>query len=316
MPNVFITNTCNLRCSYCFAKGMLGSAHAEEMTMEEIKRIANFIKRWDVPLNGNRPSFISILGGEPTLHSNFKKIIDYLLKNGFIINMFSNGTFSHEIADLLGKLPAESINIILNINKQENYSQEQWGNVKYNLKHLHNIIALGFTIFQSDFDYETVLQYIDHYNLKRDIRLGISMPIVNAFNAYVAYPQYKQIAKRILKFAKKSFDRNIVVGFDCGFILCMFSRRELGRLKLHNARLNFTCDGAIDIGKNGRVWRCFPLYSIHNTELGQFDSVTALRDYYNNLLPVKVKGISGSCGRCKHYIRHNCSGGCYGYEFQ
>ena len=316
MPNVFITNKCNLRCTYCFAKGMLGSTQVEEMSMEEVKSIAGFIKRQDVQLNDDRPRFISILGGEPTLHSNFKRIINYLLKSGFVITMFSNGTFSRDTSDFLGKLPTESINIILNINKRENYTKGKWGNIQYNLKNLHSIIALGFTIFETDFDYEMVLRNVNDFDLKRNIRLGISMPIVNASNAYVAYPEYKQIAKRILKFAKTSFKQNIVVGFDCGFVLCMFSRRELGRLKLYNTRLNFVCEGAIDIGKNERVWRCFPLHSIHNTKYGRFDNITALRDYYNDLLPVKVKGVSGSCGSCKHYIRHNCSGGCYGYEFR
>ena len=316
MPNVFITNTCNLRCGYCFAKGMLGSARHEEMSMEEIRSVADFIKRSDAPQGGMSPSVISILGGEPTLHSGFREIMDYLISGGFVIKLFSNGTFSRRTTDYLEKLPVEAVNIILNINKREGYTLPQWENVNHNLKRLNRIITLGFTIYQTDFDYETVLGYINRYDLKRDIRLGISMPIVGASNAFVAYPEFKLAAKRILKFAGRAFDDNISIGFDCGFILCMFTRRELGRLKLRNVRLNFTCDGAIDIGKNGRVWRCFPLYGIHNTEYGRFDSVTAIKDYYNDLLPVKEKGISGSCGRCRHYLRRNCSGGCYGYEFR
>lgn len=316
MPNIFITNTCNLRCGYCFAKGMLGAARHEEMPLEEIKKIADFVKRSDTPPNGIMPGVISLLGGEPTLHSGFTEIIDYLIGEGFVIKIFSNGTFPRKTADYLKKLPVEAVNIILNINKEEGYAPQQWKNVTYNLEHLNRIISLGFTIYQVDFDYETVIRYINRYDLKRDIRLGISMPIVGTSNAFVAYPDYKPIAKRILEFAEKSFEADITVGFDCGFILCMFSRKELGRLKLRNVHLNFTCDGAIDIGKNGRVWRCFPLYSVHNTDLDRVDSVKGIKDYYNALLPVKQKGISGSCARCEHYLWGNCSAGCYGYEFR
>jgi len=295
---------------------MLGNvAHSEEMTMDEIKDIANFIKKSDGPNPGPHHT-ISLLGGEPTLHSNFKEIINYLLKDGFMIKLFSNGTFPRETADFLATVPVEAIAIILNINKKESYSPTQWANLQHNLTNLNKIIALGFTIFQVDFDYETVLDYIRKFDLKRDIRLGISMPIVGASNAYVTYPQYKLVAKRILKFADDSFKSDISFGFDCGFLLCMFTKKELGHLKMRNVNLNFVCDGAIDIGKDGRVWRCFPLYSLHNSKLNQFNTIVDLKEHYNKLLPVKVKGVSGSCGKCTHYKRGNCSGGCYGYEFQ
>jgi sulfatase maturation enzyme AslB (radical SAM superfamily) len=316
MPNVFITNICNLRCRYCFAKGMLGAANPEEMTMDEVMKVADFVKRSDGPASVLLPSVISLLGGEPTLHSQFPRIVDSLIEQGLIIKLFSNGTFPRERADYLAKLPEGKVNIILNINKRDTYTPTQWENVVYNLTHLNKMITLGFTIFQTDFDYQTVLQYITRFDLKRDIRLGISMPIVNATNAFVTYPEYKVAAKRILQFAEESFEQNVTIGFDCGFILCMFSRKELGRLKQRNVRLNFVCDGAIDIGKNGRTWRCFPLYSIHNTDYTRFDSVNALKDHYNALLPVKGKGISGACGRCRHYRQRNCSGGCYGYEYR
>jgi len=317
MPNVFITNTCNLRCKYCFAKGMLGgAANAEEMTLDEIKKIATFVKNPEGPSTKEMPGIISLLGGEPTLHSQFRQIIDYLLENNFVVKLFSNGTFNRETADFLAGLPAESVGIILNINKRENYSPTQWENIQRNLSHLNKIITLGLTIFEVNFDFETVLNYITTYGLRRDIRLGISMPIVGASNAFVTYEQTKLVAQRLLQFAERGFEEDITLGFDCGFTLCMFTRKELGRMKKLNVRLNFTCDGAIDIGKHGRVWRCFPLYSIHNTNIDKHESVVGIKDFYNDLLPVKVKGISGDCGRCKHYQRRNCSGGCYGYELQ
>jgi radical SAM protein with 4Fe4S-binding SPASM domain len=75
------------------------------------------------------------------------------------------------------------------------------------------------------------------------------------------------------------------------------------------------CDGAIDIGRGGRVWRCFPLFQVNNTSIDKFKSVDEIKDFYNRVLPAKTKGISGRCGKCRNYLRRICSGGCYGYEF-
>lgn len=316
MPNVFITNSCNLNCPYCFAKGMLGTARAEELSLREVKDIAAFVRRSDGPPGGAAPAVLSLLGGEPTLHSDFTGIMDYLLARKFVVKLFSNGTFPRDRAAYLAKLPEDKVNIILNINRRETYTPAQYARVRDNLKLLHRHISLGLTIDRPGFDYETVLGYVERYDLKRDIRLGISMPIVKASNTFMAFRDYKPAAARILRFAAAAFERNVRLGFDCGFILCMFTRRELGRLQLANVRLNFICDGAIDIGKGGRVWRCFPLHGIHNTDYRRFNSVTALRDHYNGLLPAKTRGISGACGRCPHYTRHNCSGGCYSYELR
>jgi MoaA/NifB/PqqE/SkfB family radical SAM enzyme len=314
MPNVFITNICNLNCKYCFAKGMLGDKCVNEFTMSEIKQVASFLKVSQGCPKGKRFR-ISILGGEPTLHSKFDEMIDFLIREGFIIVLFSNGTFPERVSDYLKHTPPNSLNIILNMNHRDTYTSIQWKNVERNLKTLNNIISLGFTIYQKQFDYSSVLEYIKKYDLKKEIRLGISLPIVNGDNTFVPYDDFKEIGRRIVEFSAASFKNKISFGLDCGFIVCMFNREQLGILQLNNVNLNFLCDGAIDIGKNGRIWRCFPLYSIYNTNLDKFDSVNALKEYYDQLLPVKKNGISGNCGNCKHFIQKICSGGCYGFEF-
>ncbi|MFH1369028.1 MAG: radical SAM protein [Elusimicrobiota bacterium] len=315
MPNVFITNICNLRCKYCFAKAMLGHSDVQEMTLDEIIPIADLIKKSEKPNDKNK-YVISILGGEPTLHSNFKGIIDYLIKDGFIIKLFTNGTFPAAIREYLKTLPSDAVNIILNINKRSSYKTAEWEYLTANLKELNGIVTLGFTIFEKNFNYGTIINYIKKYKLKTEVRLGISMPIVNADNKYVKYGECKAIAKRIVEFSRDAFAKDIILGFDCGFIICMFSRADLGKLQKNNVRINFLCDGAIDIGKNGRVWRCFPLHNIHNTSLSKFSSVLGIKDHYKSVLPKKEKGISGACGKCNYYGRNICSGGCYGFEFK
>lgn len=317
MPNVFITNTCNLRCSYCFAKGMLGGAsHTEEMTLEEVADVSAFVKRSDAVDALGVPGMLSLLGGEPTRHSRFREIVQSLVADGVVIKMFTNGTFDPETAEFLAGLPAGAISLILNLNRPETYPKGQLERMHDNLRRLHAITALGLTIFRTDFDYDEVIRTIETYDLKRDIRLGIAMPIVGVKNAFVPHADYRAVAERILAFADAASARRIGIGFDCGFILCMFTREELGRLKLLGVRLNFTCDGAIDIGKGGAVWRCFPLYNLHPADYRSFDSIQGIKNHYAGVLPAKVKGITGACGECDHYRQGHCSAGCYAFEYR
>ncbi len=314
MPNLFITNVCNLDCNYCFAKGMLGEKGVNEFSLDEIKTAASFVRSSGKGEN-KKNNIISILGGEPTLHSKFRDIIDYLTGNGFIVKLFTNGTFPAAISDYLKSLKPGLLYIILNMNRRENYSDVKWNNLERNLRTLNSMITLGMTIYEKKFDYRTILQYIETYDLRKEIRLGISLPIVNGINEFVRFDDVREIGGRIVEFSGEAFKKGIIVGFDCGYVMCMFTRKELGILQSNNANLNFLCDGAIDIGKNGRVWRCFPLYSIYNTNIGKFDSVRSLKEYYNSALPAKVKGISGNCSDCDYFKRRICSGGCYGFEF-
>ena len=75
MPNIAIIKSCNLKCHYCFADDMLQEDKSKEISLKQLNEILNWIGK--VPLQGH----IGIIGGEPTLHSQFKEIL-------FIMNEF------------------------------------------------------------------------------------------------------------------------------------------------------------------------------------------------------------------------------------
>jgi len=99
---------CNLKCESCNRS----SAQVKSKDYISLKQIENFIdesiklkKRWEL---------INILGGEPTLHPDFLKIIQLILKNYIekysnttILQITSNG-FSNETKKILAQLPKHS----------------------------------------------------------------------------------------------------------------------------------------------------------------------------------------------------------------
>ena len=87
MLSLYITNRCNLRCSYCFIfddkipQDILNA----EFTLEEAKKIIDDFYRL-----GTR--MIYLLGGEPLVYKDFGEIMHYIHKKGIVVHVLTNGT--------------------------------------------------------------------------------------------------------------------------------------------------------------------------------------------------------------------------------
>lgn len=65
MPNIILTEYCNLKCPYCFASTMIEEAKDyKNITMEQLDNILN----WLYPTAIEGEFGIGLIGGEPLLH--------------------------------------------------------------------------------------------------------------------------------------------------------------------------------------------------------------------------------------------------------
>ncbi len=108
-----ITYDCNLKCVSC-NRSCTQAPTKEYMT---VKQIENFIKE-SIELK-KKWKFINILGGEPTLHPDFEKIIELIYKDYIlnfsrdtILQITSNG-FTEESRNLLDKIEKLYDNIVI-----------------------------------------------------------------------------------------------------------------------------------------------------------------------------------------------------------
>lgn len=86
---VFITNNCNLRCTGCFARNILGN-ESNEISLDEYgKIIDDFISKGGMQVN--------LLGGEPLIHSKLKEIIAINKDNKLKTTIYTNGYFIDKI---------------------------------------------------------------------------------------------------------------------------------------------------------------------------------------------------------------------------
>ena len=82
MLNIYVTNSCNLRCPHCFMSA--GVAMNNEMTTAEIKRILTEFKQ-------NSGEFVTFTGGEPMMRKDFVELLHFSKEIGLINTVLSNG---------------------------------------------------------------------------------------------------------------------------------------------------------------------------------------------------------------------------------
>lgn len=99
-----ITKKCNLTCPHCYIDG--GIERENELTTEEILEIIDDIADMGVWA-------IAITGGEPTLHPDFSKIVQYARKRNLLVGVATHGL--HLTDKLLSELPTDGLIISVSI---------------------------------------------------------------------------------------------------------------------------------------------------------------------------------------------------------
>ena len=95
-----LTNTCNLRCCYCYADGGKDSGH---MSLEELSRIAREVTELSPSIEH------TLSGGEPLLHPDVMAFAEMLKSLGNSISLLTNGTLvdianANQIAELADRI--------------------------------------------------------------------------------------------------------------------------------------------------------------------------------------------------------------------
>ena len=131
--NLMFTTYCNQKCPYCFGQDAMdarGSRRSDkEISEKNLQFVLDFIKR-----SGHKG--INIIGGEPTLHPEFKKRYRQIEKAGLSVMIFSNCVMGEDTAVFLSKKKSLT-DILLNIREPWEYSTGDWNKIRTTLKQLN-----------------------------------------------------------------------------------------------------------------------------------------------------------------------------------
>lgn len=325
MANILITNVCNRNCPYCFARGKVGlpdegadpGAGVQDtavnkdgfspkyITLDTLNAILEFYR--SMPREE-----IVFLGGEPTMHPQFAEAAEAVLAQGRPLKIFSNGIMRQEIRDFIEKQGRQGrLKIIININDPASRGRSEDEELHKTLEQLGRIVTPGFTLFQPDAEMEFLLQLIHRYKLNPVIRFGVGMPIMGQENAHLRPADLREAAERITRFAEQCDKERVFLKLDCGLVLCMFSKEQIGRLYYSACAFQSLCDPIPDIDADLNVWYCFPLANVGNFRLDSFNSPRELNDHISRHFKEHAgTGMFDECRFCRHFHRGFCKGGC------
>lgn len=308
MPNILITNHCMRKCTFCFARSRIGRSadtkKSRHMSLENIHKVMDFLEK-------TNDCQLRLLGGEPTLHPEFNRIVKEGLERNFHVHIFSNCMMPDRVVNYLKTLPDKDVSILANVSAQESDTREMKERVERTLEQLGEKITVGITVPSPQFEYKFLFDMINKYKLRRRIRVGIAQPIVGTSNEFLRPSMYREVGTAIVKMALDSYAQDILIGFDCGLTLCMFSEMEIGTLAKKSEGFTMLCDPIIDIGPELDVWNCFPLSEVLNTKLDMFKTINEITAFYNKRLrPYRDFGCMSECSSCVHLKHRICKAGC------
>jgi radical SAM protein with 4Fe4S-binding SPASM domain len=324
MFNVMLTTFCNQPCPYCFARERLAGpgnprpsdpgAPGREISLKNVETLIRLFKKWGV-------NPFSLIGGEPTLHSRFKQILERLLVKGFAVHIYTNGIIKKETVDFLSR--QKGVSYLLNHNSPAFYRSlcpDPTPLIDYFLSRCGKNIILGANIYRKEFDGAFLTEKVKRYGLPKRVRIGFANPICSigspAANAYLRLEEYGKVIPPLMAFSRACDREGIQLDIDCVAPLCAFTREDYGELCYNVGTVPAAaCRPVIDIGVDLRVWRCFVTSGMYNDrKITSFQNAQEMVDYFDRKF-WKFQKIGGmdKCLDCKYMKRGQCQGGCLGH---
>lgn len=321
-----ITNNCNLKCIYCANEG--------NYTTHEILDNFNIIKAID-KIEDLGIKHIRLLGGEPTLISNFNKIIDLILSKKIYLSMSTNGTgINKETVNILKKYSplTYSINVSLDsINADENALNR--GENSYNiaikainmLNSIDNINLTVFSVFTKN-NIHSIYQTYQELNKMKIKHYGGTIALLRGLADTSMILDISEdildILIKIKNYADEKED-NTKFYFNLGY-------RASNEVSYTNKTLNISdvdsniifrrkCNAGVTrlhMESNGDIYPCdnlkFPQFFLGNI----IDIEKPISLWENTIIDMIWNIRRNNKENCKSCIHKSCTTGCMGLAYQ
>ena len=309
MANVLLTTKCNLRCAYCFGKQKLKDSRNQTMSLSDAEKVIEFLQRSGHPV-------FRAMGGEPTLHPQFPRIMQLALEAGMRVDVMSNATWPESYNTLFNRISPRRLFFLLNIDHPDSYPPKIWDRIQRNLPEVagRGNVTLSFNIFETQPRCEYILDLVRSHAIDK-VRLSFSLPVLGARNTYLELEDQKRMAPFVIEFVRRAKALGVEVKIDNVVPLCMFSHEQVGELLLEGVldlKRNTRCDPIVDIGPDLTVWCCFCLSKLWNRHLDDFQNLQEIQAYYQAAMSLYQGRLfpMEECYTCQYRELWGCQGGC------
>ncbi len=297
--NLLLTLACNLDCGYCFARARRSAGTRQEMTLAEVETV---LTRLDPDRD-----VVRLMGGEPTLHKHYPRILRLLQDRGYAVTVFTNG-ISPILHETTPYLPEQ---ILLNLNDWSSYSPAQQDGIISNLSALGDRVSLGHTVLSPGFDLGQHRRLILEYGLRPAIRIGLAQPVAGGGNRYLPESELPAAHRSVVGWARRLAADGIRLNLDCGFMRCRFSNADLVNLIRSQTVLRFECVPALDVGPGLRVWRCMAFSAGPGLTWQQFLAAESSGGAFAQREALEWD----DCRDCGQRTRRACGGACLARQY-
>lgn len=323
-----MTDACNLSCPYCFANEFVNK-DSNEITEENFDKAVSFIIG-----NGTRET-IGLIGGEPTVHSQFGHLLRKLIENEQVkkIVVYTNGINVDRYINILSH---PKVAILINCNSPADIGEKNFERLRKNIDLLVNEhlckykLTLGINMYKPDFDYDYIVQLLKDFDFK-SVRVSVTVPNVDDGRNSDAHAYFLKMKPRVIEFFKTLLESGIVPFFDCNKIpSCLLSEDEVamfkqyaedpktkeGVMKSNISNTKVRCSPVIDILQDLTAVRCFGLSLYTRQPIENFKTIDELNDFYLNSIDAYAcnTAYSAKCIDCASRKNLQCMGGCIAFK--
>lgn len=328
MSNIMLIDACNLKCSYCFANEFVNVSR-NEISLDAFSKALEFI------LGDGSESFVGIIGGEPTLHSQFDTLMRMAIadERTKVVMLYTNGLLLHEHWDVCCHAKTH---LLINCNSPSDIGESSFKRLCDNLdvlleqKMCKDRVTLGINMYKPDFEYRYLIDLLKKHKLDH-VRVSITVPNVDGQRNTDAHAYFMLMKPNLIRFFHKLLENKIIPNFDCNKIPpCLVKQEEIEEFyryfsdpfiaknieKSNIANRRVTCSPVVDIRQDLTAVRCFGLSSCTKQRIDNFKGIKDLKNYYYRTIDAYAWNsvYSPLCSSCYDRQVLSCSGGCLAFK--
>ncbi|MBP3412572.1 MAG: radical SAM protein [Oscillospiraceae bacterium] len=315
-----LTKQCNLHCSYCFANEFVNK-QSDIMSFEQFEACLRF-------LSSDPRERIGLIGGEPTLHPDLKRMLGALIDSPFqSVCLFTNGIL---VDRYFNELRNSKFQILINLNSQEQIGAAHYGKIMDNLDQMINRlymrdqVGLGLNLYDPNMDFSYMIEVLKRFRQKK-LRISVAVPNLEGNRQVDPLAYFKSMKPLVRSLLEQLLEIDVAPNFDCNYIpSCLLEPSDLELFQTYQTtmersnlnRINPICSPVLDILPDLQVVRCFGMSDLYKVSLMDFQNTEELRRHF--LLEVDAPAYhilpNEACAQCRQYLSGKCSCGCYAYR--
>ena len=329
---VCITYSCNKECSFCYSRSF-----QEEFKHHMVLSDFDFLLNW-AKLQGWKA--IRFLGGEPTVHPEFKSILSMTEKKGFYIDLSTNGLFNSEISLFLGDKVVRSINFSY---PQDENNRDEKKLFHQNLKNAmdkETELIMSCVIYPDKEDWRQVIDLASKYRPNIVVRFSMVLPNNEKCSSFERVREnFKKMSRQALDIANYALKNHVTFHFYRPFLRCMLSDADFDYLDSISPFVYYTrCP--LNLGDNYAGLRltvnpdlsCYPCPVVRTggVKIGPKVNLSDIEHRFKHVVStMSAQPLMDSCKTCDFFAKYQrqikqksfdladktvCQGGCFGYR--